>query len=65
MVMTIGKQLDGLESYCDGRACTDCKMLDEDYNCKLGSIENEVEELFAIVFGLNEICEEIEKENFA
>lgn len=60
MVMTIGKKLDGLESYCDGRTCTGCKMLDGDYNCKLGYIEDAVEALFAI-FGLDKLCEEIEK----
>lgn len=64
MKMTIGNKFDGLEAYCDGRTCTDCKMMDEDYNCKLGYIEDAVEELFAI-FGLDKLCEEIEKENFA
>lgn len=60
MVMTIGKKLDGLELYCDERACTDCKMLGEDYNCKLGYIEDAIEVLFAIL-GLDELSEEIEK----
>ena len=60
MVMTIGKKLDGLELYCDERSCTDCKMLGEDYNCKLGYIEDTVE-LLLDYFGLNDLCKEIEK----
>lgn len=61
MVMTISKKFYNLESYCVCRTCTDCKMLDEDLNCKLESVETVVEELFESVFGLNDLCEEIEK----
>lgn len=55
MVMTISKKFDNLESYCVGRTCTDCKMLDEDLSCKLESVETVVEELFESVFGLNDL----------
>lgn len=61
MVMTIGKQLDAIEHYCQRTSCGDCKILDENYDCKLGDVEDSVKELFETVFGLDALCTEIEK----
>ena len=61
MVMTIGKQLDEIRRYCSRTSCSDCKLLGNDYNCTLGDVEDAVKEMFETVFGLDKLCEEIEK----
>lgn len=55
MIMTVGKKLDALESYCNGRRCSECRVTDECGTCSLGPIEEAVEELFDKVFRMDEI----------